>query len=234
MKRTAEQTRELLIGCAIDMLHEQGASAPVSHIRLGDVVKCAGLTTGAAYRLWNNQAEFHRDLAVAAIAWRSTSPAGPTVDSLRDLVHDGAPVSAILRAGAEVNLHVDPVSHAFLVTIALRASAHRDHLLLDASLQRHTEAIESFAELYDAMMNHFGRRMRAPFTLRHFTLTLAALSEGFVLQSMTGEVHPRLDDVTESGSMEEWTLLAASAMAIVEYMTDRIPPEESGATPTDS
>lgn len=51
----------------MEMLLERGVSAGVGHIRLQEVVRRAQLTTGAAYRLWADQDDFHRDLGPAII-----------------------------------------------------------------------------------------------------------------------------------------------------------------------
>ena len=59
--RMLDETRELLLGVGIEMLYERGAGVSVGHIKLSDVVTAAGLTTGAAYRCWDNQEAFHRD-----------------------------------------------------------------------------------------------------------------------------------------------------------------------------
>jgi hypothetical protein len=50
-RRTGDETCHLLIETGIALLHERGATPGVSHIRLQDVLKRAGFTTGAAYRL---------------------------------------------------------------------------------------------------------------------------------------------------------------------------------------
>lgn len=53
-RRSAGDTRKLLIDVGIEILHERGANAGVGHIKLSEVVSRAGLTTGAAYRLWDD------------------------------------------------------------------------------------------------------------------------------------------------------------------------------------
>ncbi len=42
----------------------------VQHIRLQEVLRTVGLTTGAAYRIWADQDDFHRDLAVELVRLR--------------------------------------------------------------------------------------------------------------------------------------------------------------------
>ena len=88
-RRTGEQTKDLLIRTGLAMLLDRGITAGVSHIRLQEVVKRAGLTTGAAYRLWADQDAFHHDLAVAAARWRSDVPVAQTWGRIGDLVGSG-------------------------------------------------------------------------------------------------------------------------------------------------
>jgi len=211
------------------MLHEQGVNAGVSHIRLQDVLKQAGLTTGAAYRLWADQSAFHRDLAVAALGWRDDNPIGSTVGAIRHLVDEGAPLHEVIRQGT--GAHVDGLDHpvvddgrastTFLTTLALRATASHDEELQAASLARHLESIDSFASLYEMLIAVYRRRMRPPFTLRHLTIAVAALGEGFALQALEGEPHPFVELVDDAdGKVVEWSLMGTVVWAIVESMTE--------------
>lgn len=224
-RRSLDETRRLLLDVAIRMLHERGISVGVTHVRLGDVVTEAGLTTGAAYRCWPNQEAFHLDLAVAAVRWRDEASITRTVAAIRHLVEREAPLAEVLRAGAEANLHRYPVDVAFLTTIALRASAPFDEAVTEASRRRNADAVEAFAALYAAILSRYRRRIVAPFTLENFTLALVALSEGFALQSMSGEPHPRIDRGAErEGVGSDWTLLGASVEALVDFFTEPLPP----------
>ena len=56
--------------------------------------------------------------------------------------------------------------------------------------------------------------MRPPFTVHEFSIVLAALAEGFVLQAIEGEDHPviPIDSV-------EWTLFGIAIQALVSHMT---------------
>jgi AcrR family transcriptional regulator len=210
----------------------------VSHIRLQDVLKQAGLTTGAAYRVWSDQSAFHRDLAVAATRWRDDNPIASTVGAIRHLVDDGAPLREVIRQAT--GAHVDGLDHPivddgrastpFLTTLALRATASHDADLQAASRARHVESIDSFEELYTMLLAVYHRRMRSPFTLRHLTIAVAALGEGFALQAIEGEPHPVLalpgagDD--DNDKPDDWTLMGTVVWAIVEAMTEPVEPVE--------
>ena len=228
-RRTLDQTREMLIDVGIRLLHERRVSVSVTHVRLSDVVAEAGLTTGAAYRCWENQAAFHRDLAVAAAKWRDRASVAETVEAIESLVADKGPIPEMLRAGAEANLYRYPDHTSFLTTIALRTCAPADPAVAEAGREHLTTAVDSFSDLYGALLVHYGRRMRSPYTVRDLATVLAALSEGFALQAVTGEPHPRVErhDVPE-GVGTDWSLFGCAAEAVVERFTE---PDPDAAPP---
>jgi AcrR family transcriptional regulator len=230
-RRTAAETRSMLIETGIALLHERGVTAGVAHIRLQDVVKRAGLTTGAAYRLWPDQSAFHHDLAVAATGWRDDSPLTRTLGAIRQLVDDRAPLREVIRQATAA--HVEALhgadgngprpSNSFLTALALRAAAARSDDLRAASRARHRESVGSFTELYAVLLREYDRRMRPPFTLDHLAVAVAALGEGFALHAIEGEEHPVVTRAAarggEEGDEEEWTLLGVAVDALVEVVT---------------
>ena len=223
-RRTTEDTRQLLLDVALKALHERGVHVAVTHVRLSDVATEAGLTTGAAYRCWPNQETFHRDLAVAAVHWRDHGSIANTVDRIRTLVNDRAPLAEVLRVGAAANIYRYPDDAPFLISVALRTCAPADSELGAAARERLASSIENFSSLYDALLHWYGRRMRSPFTIDDLALTLAALSEGFTIQSMAGTSHATVDrDDTAEGVGREWTLLGCAVESIVERYTEPDP-----------
>jgi AcrR family transcriptional regulator len=226
-RRTTEETKQLLLDVGIRMLYERGASIGVTHIKLADVVAAAGLTTGAAYRCWDNQQAFHQDLAVAAVLWRDGPAIAPTMASVGDLIEKRAPLAEVIRRGAGPNLFRYPDNTAFLTTIALRACGPTDQALADAGRQRFETAIDDYVGMYTALAETYGRRVRPPFTMVHIALMLAALSEGFALQAMTGMLHPNVErTAVPPGVGTDWSLLAAAAEAIVEHFTGPCDPDD--------
>lgn len=228
-RRAADETRRLLIDTGIAMLHERGVTAGVSHIRLQDVLGRAGLTTGAAYRLWSDQEDFHRELAVAATRWRDDAPITRTIAAIRNLVDEHAPLRQVIRVAAAA--HVEGFGDAassprqpsttFLTTLALRATARHSPDLQAASSARHKESIDSFADLYATLMKVYDIRVRAPFTLRQFAVALAALGEGFALQAIEGEAHPIVQlAAADGGTGEDWTLFGVAVEAVLEAFTE--------------
>ena len=220
-RRSAAETRQLLLDTAVTMLHEQGPAAGVMHIRLGDLVTRVGLTTGAAYRLWADQREFHNELAVAALRWRDRSLLHKTERAVGPVVAAGGTLLQVLRAGAAANVQTLPDDVGILLTLALRAGAYHQPGLLHAAAERRQEAVASFGDLYGHLMRAYGRRFREPFTMEHLCAAFTAVVEGFGVQTATGEVHPTMTVVTEDDpGGEEWTLLGVCLTGLIDRMTE--------------
>lgn len=230
-RRTGEETRALLLRVGMQMLLERGVSAGVQHIRLQDVLRHAGLTTGAAYRLWADQNDYQRDLAVAMVRLRLSRPADYARVAVEELIAAGASGDDVIRAAAEAHVRTaaidvdNPVdaldAQQFLISLALRTTAQTWPELRDASLQRHRESIAAFAEFYAYLMEAYGLRMKSPLTISDFTEAMAAMGEGFAVRALEGIEHLRYragegDEIPPG----EWTLFALGVRALVnEFMT---------------
>ena len=223
-KRTREETRQLLLDVGIGLLYERGIHLGVTHIKLSDVVAAAGLTTGAAYRCWENQDAFYRDLAAAALLKREKMPVDETIARIAPLLAADAPLAEIVRTGAEANLHRYPEDTAYLTKIALRVCGPANDEMAEATQRRFKTSMDSYGSMYRELLGVFGRRMRHPYTVRHLALSLTALSEGFAVQAMSGTEHPRLER-TDLGPRvgSDWTLFACGVQAVIEQFTEPIP-----------
>ena len=224
-RRSAEETRRLILDSALHLLLERGASAGVQHIRLQEVLNDVGLTSGAAYRIWADQDEFHRDLAVEMVRLRIAPPADSARAAIQDALVNGT-MDDVIRAAAMDHVtyasrfHLEPssrVSHAFITARALRTAAGAWPELRAASAERHDESVTAFARFYSEHIPRYGYRMRSPFTIRDFSEAMAALGEGFAVRSAEGLDHPILIiGEGEEAPAGEWTLLGLSIRALIE------------------
>jgi AcrR family transcriptional regulator len=230
-RRTGEETRALLLQVGVQMLLERGVSAGVQHIRLQDVLRRAGLTTGAAYRLWADQTDYQRDLAVAMVRLRLSEPADYARDAVQELIDSGADGDDIIRAAALVHVRTAALdttdeddardAQQFVIALALRTAADTWPELKAASRDRHRESIASFSEFYAMLMEAYGLRMKTGLTIRDFTEAMAAMGEGFAVRAMEGIEHPKyLFSDSDEAPAGEWTLFALGVRALVnEFMT---------------
>ena len=224
-RRTIEQTRRVLLDAGLRCLQQRGVSIGLMHIKLSDVASEAGLTTGAAYKCWENQESFHYDLGVAAMGWRKRQSIATSVEAIRGLVDHQAPWQEVIRVGCQAYLDSCISDPSFVTSIALRSSAGCHSALTDAARDRLTSAVTAFADLYAAMFAVYRRRLRDPYTMDEFALTIAALAEGYVLQVLSGVDHPRVSRAQRiAGVGADWSLFAVAMEAIVESFTEPIAP----------
>jgi AcrR family transcriptional regulator len=220
-RRTGEQTKELLIDVGVTMLLQRGISAAVGHIRLQEVLRRAGLTSGAAYRLWPDQEAFQRDLAIAATRRRYDDPVAGTMERIGPLIADRQPLSTVVREGTAA--HVESLERAgtspFLIALTIRATAIADDDLRRASQLRHADSVRRFSVLYSSLIDDYGLTMRQGRSIDEFAGAMAALGEGFALQAIEGIPHPRMTGPDGA----EWTLFGIGVWSLVHGFTHRRP-----------
>jgi AcrR family transcriptional regulator len=239
VRRTADDTRRLILEAALQMLLERGATAGLQHIRLQEVLRSVGLTTGAAYRIWADQTDFHRDLAVEMVGLRFAPPVTSASVAIQQVLESGGSLDDVARVAAldfvtyASKFHLEPESrdsHAFITALALRTAAGSWPELRVASAERHRGSIAAFAEFYGALLQRYGRRVRSPLTIVDFTEAMAALGEGFAVRAAEGLDHPTYD-IPEGAEMPsgDWTLFGIGIQGLVAAFT--IPVSEDEAFP---
>lgn len=240
-RRSGAETQVLLLETAKELLLERGVANGVAHIRLQEVVRRTGLTTGAAYRLWADQEDFHRDLAAAVVRWRQDAPVDSTEEAVGDLLSSEASFDDVIRAGAARHVATFTVatdgrsrsSRLFLLALAVRATAQASDGLRQASRDRHAESVGEFMAFYQRVIDRFGFRLRRPYTLEQFAEAMAALGEGFGLHALEGLEHPDViiedDDEAAAGT---WTLFGICVRGLIgEFMILDDEPAGSGPDP---
>lgn len=169
-----------------EILHEKGPAAGVLHVRLSDVLSRTGLTTGAAYRLWDNQQDFHDAVAVAAMRWRDRSMLARTTTAAFAVVAAGGGLEDLLKAAGAANVQQLPADNGIITTLALRAAAYNQPALLRAGAERSQDMVASFQQVYLELLDTYRLRMREPFTLDHLADGMSALVDGFGAQTACG------------------------------------------------
>ena len=200
------------------MLVTKGVAAGVQHIRLQEVLRHAGLTTGAAYRLWADQTEYQKDVAVAVVRHRADHPTDQARSRLQSLIDEKAPLDEVLRQGALGHFGLETfASRLFLVTLALRTTADSWPELTEASRERHRDSIEKFADYYSYLMSEYGYRMREPYTVRQFSEAMAALGDGFAVRTLEGLPHLMIEVDGET-----WPLFGIAARGLVREFMEKV------------
>lgn len=222
--RTSELTRERLLEAGHRLLMERGMSSTLP-VRVADVVASVGQTTGAAYQLWANQAEFQR--ALAEFSLRQTSWPGP---------------SAVLKEVLEQTSGDDSASGSFSDTLRALCTSYFEALVkqpgfftymhfwsvalherdLRTSIQRGYEQFQpEFIQMYDSLLTHFGLRVSDPYSLDDLATTVTAVVEGFALRSLVDASRAgRSFEFEDDGGTQQWTLLACAVEAVIVGFTE--------------
>jgi AcrR family transcriptional regulator len=221
--RPHSTSRQALLDAGVDLLVESGVTPGVDHIKLAAAARRAGYTTGAAYRFWDTQHEFQRDVVMELLHRRDEIAVAETVGSIRHLVDAGAPFLEMIRAGAAANVHRFPDAALYFTTLVVRATTLWDDELREVSAERIRDGLDNFAQLYDVLLRVFHLRMRPTYTVHHLALVLAALAEGFSIQGSTGIEHPHFErEGLGEGIGTDWTLLAVCIEALVAAFTEPV------------
>ncbi len=220
-RQSKDETRRELLAAAHEMLLEEGLP-PGINLKLTEVLKQKGLTTGAAYHIWDSQRSFQEDL-MTHIA--EEFDFAQTTLATEAKTHRGA----VEEVAAQVSEDLDEAARSYAIDYFERFR-HRPEFYLALQLwgikepsAKVTAAVcngydsihRDFVEMFELSLAVAGRRMRAPFTIDEATVAITALTEGLALRQ---RFNPSITQ-TESGEH----LYAEGVMAMIDYFTEEIP-----------
>lgn len=217
-----KSSRQRILEQGLRILHENGVSVGLGRVPMRQAAADAYLTTGAAYNIWDGQAAFHRDLAIAAVLWNDGGPLEETLRRVRTAIRAGKPWSEVVRLGAEGHVHDPHRDRGYLISLALRATAGDDEAIRTATVSRHENSVRQFARFVDELLTHYRRGMRPPYGAVDLVTAIGALSEGFGVHALSGIDHPRY-----AVDGRQWTLFGVSTLALCEYFTEPLEGAES-------
>ena len=207
-RKSKEETRVDLLTTAREMLIENGLPVGIN-MKLTDVLKEKGLTTGAAYHIWDNQRGFQEDLAMFiaeefAFAGLTVLPPG-TIGTA-----DDDPLERV-RKVSRAYLDIVRQRHEYYLALQLWGVRDPDEKLQAAIREGYAIVHKDFADAFSASHQANGVRIRDGFTIDDVTVAVTALTEGFVLRQKFDET--KLN--TEAGD----SIYAESMVALYTYFT---------------
>jgi hypothetical protein len=202
-RRSREETRELMLRAAVELIRERAQAAgdevlaaALAHLRLTQVAQRAtvivreqthddaatAITTGAIYQQWPTQAEFQIDLLFHIAELQATLVPGlaESVVRFEAAESENLPVETVLmRLMEEVHRHYreDPL---FRVELSFLLSAG-DPRLRAAIAHRQATFYETADRAWHALLDTYGLQMRQPFVIRDLTRAMAAQVAGSVV-----------------------------------------------------
>ena len=252
-KQTREELRAALLEAGREILLEEGLEPGSSNLtfkRAFDrVEKKTGLRlTNASVirRVWENQADYQADVLVAIAQDEERPEAELTVRAIAD-VFVGIDLSTVesrahalrevCRVGGEANGDAIANSASWSLWINVLAMATGTNLpderrRIQAALMEGYETVSRFWEkIYAGLVELFGLKIREPWTMQQFVMTVTALNEGCSLrQHLSGHIERVARPTGPNGEDQQWTLFAVGLEALVHQFFES-DPDFNAATP---
>ena len=246
-KRSREETRALMLRAATELVCEgindtsdEAVAAALAHVQLTEVAAratrivqaelavpgggaerardVAPITTGAIYQVWQTQPEFQADLVFHI--GELDAAYEPAIQAVAEIVAAGVaagqPVEQTLAQMIGWSYERTRESPTFYVSLGffLRSGNARVREVLAHGDHAFTNAIRP---VWQAMLDGYGLRMRAPYTVDNLAVSVSTLIEGFALQ------WKRQPDRTEDPLGEEgWSLAARLAVMMFTQLTEPV------------
>jgi hypothetical protein len=236
-KRTSEQTRELMLRAAVDIIRERAnatgddvVAAALAHLRLTQVAQQAtalvraetgdhhatAITTGAIYQIWPSQADFQAELLFHIAERQATLVPGLATSILRfnQAAAEQVPLAdVLLDTMEEVHRHYceDPL---FRVELSFMISAVDPRV--QKSLAHRQAAFKATADrAWQALMDAYELRPRPPFHVRDLTNAVAAVITGSVVIWFADA-----EGLADPAGEENRSLTGRTILAIFEHFTE--------------
>lgn len=183
--------------------------------RLGDAAAPA-VTTGSIYQIWPAQADFQAEL-LFHLTSRQAELVPDLPDSLRrfaEAVENGITWQAVLNDVLTDNHRYHRVDPIYRVMLGFYASAANPRV---------REALghygESFTEVacgaYQALLDTYGLRMRAPYRVDHLATSIASVLDGFHMRWIAG-----IGDLADPYGDESWSLVTRVCVMLFDQFTE--------------
>jgi hypothetical protein len=219
MARDIDETRQQFLAEGRRRLVELGIPVTLGNIRLSDVAKAIGRTTGAAYNIWPLQEQYHRELAISFaedIFWAS-----PIFQSVAELVARGSALDELLRDFA--NFYVTAMSQSREYFIASHLwSVALDEPKLMGALRSGFDNFHAIAcEFYGNILVTYNRKVRSPYSIDDLVVATTALTDGFILRYRMDpdRVPMQMERLDLPNAKMGWSLFASTFENLFEAMT---------------
>jgi AcrR family transcriptional regulator len=180
IRASKAETRERLLEAGRQLVVREGLRASID-VRLTDVLDEVGLTTGAAYNIWDSQDHYRRELALYIarnVQWaddrlilegRSSLPLDLSLDEW-------------VTAVADLYFEAFVSSWDYFILLHFWGVKEPDEELQEALRAGYDIVHQRFMVLFGATLERFGRVVKEPYTLDDLCTLMTAVCEGLALR----------------------------------------------------
>jgi hypothetical protein len=246
-RHSREEIRQLMMDAGRSILVERGLGAGAGELTFKRVFERIESTSGVRLtnasvirRVWENQAQYQDDVLLSvALAGDTGGDMGETAAALLPALAefdlstvDGRlrGLTEVCRTGGAASLQALVGSRNWSVWVGVwvlgvtSPSSERGRRIRLALFEGYEATTDMWSELHGALLDHLGFRIRAPFTLRQFTVSVGALVEGCALRAGADQDGSVLERPTGPGGRpQEWTLFAVGLEALAMQYVELAP-----------
>jgi hypothetical protein len=226
-RRDKETTRQLLLETGFEMMLERGLEVGWG-VRLAEVTERVGLTTGAAYQIWNGsrtrhgsggQDRFHHDLALYAMDRLISETSVAHTATVRKLADEGASLDRVLRTVAPDDFATIAEPAECAVFMSLIAAAASDPELARAGATSYRLVTEHYCATFTKLLDHYGLEVVPPNSIEDVVVSIIALGDGLAMRSIVDpdavtDSHESPADASDD-ACEPWHLFAIGTRALI-------------------
>ncbi len=241
-----EELRDLLLEAGRELLHIEGMATASTNLTFARVFghvesKTGRRVTNASVirRIWENQAEYQADVLVSLAHDQQRPEIDQTLQALGTVLKEVDLQSAdsrrralqeLCRVGGGASTRAIAASPYWSLWISIHAiattssQADQRQRLVAAVSESYDSVTDFWMANYRLLTEYLGFRVRAPRTLRQFTITVTALTDGLSLrQHVDGEIYEVALPTGASHEDQVWTIFACGLAALVEQFFEPDP-----------
>ncbi len=203
------------------MLVEKGLPLSISNIRLADIARRIGKTTGASYNIWDSQEDFHRDLAIRISkdsSWANLDYLAPMV---WDLFNRGATMSEVLRDACNDYLRSVTSGREYLTFVHYWSVALDQPEVKSAIRDGYDTFHLGYRALLEVLFDRYRREVIPGLTIDDLCVAVTAVTEGFLLRYSINPERIRYDivrdDIDEAN--KGWSTYSMTLDKVIESFT---------------
>lgn len=185
-RRSRNETRLLLLETGCLLVDDEGLPEGFN-VRLTEVLDRVDLSTGAAYNIWANQAEFQSELARHYIGRAQyVDPIG-TWEKVRAELDCPEGFEPLVRRFSRAFLMALVDRHAFFSSLSVWAIGSPSDELRQAMVDRYRKLVDELAVVIEQILEAADAQQLDEDRRRALATTVLALAEGFALRARFGD-----------------------------------------------
>ncbi|MBL8777410.1 MAG: TetR/AcrR family transcriptional regulator [Acidimicrobiales bacterium] len=216
----SQASRQRLLDVGRAMVLNAPSSDLLDHIRLSEVARRAGVSTGALYHYWDSQDDYRAELLGQILSPAPYSLQDSIETQVREAAAGGISLHELIKAVCAANTEQFFGNADFRLQVALWLNADSD---VAHRLAAQYEAVaQEWVEFYRTVFEVYGLRLRTPFTFPALAAVLTALLEGLMLRVA---VDPLAGPLGTSEDEAGWDLFSCTVLALLPGVTEEIESE---------